>query len=747
MAEENVPVAGMYRPRFLGRPTVSTQTDRQGRPATSHGHEICFSNSQAREWGLSWGSQILRKCPRLNEIIIYNPRNLCQCPACREAAQGRSYAHYDAVWRFLAEAKAAWRKQRAGAKLGVVFVNDLEFWRRGAQVVDVAHPFLFITDSTDMARNTAEASAIRDLLRDKMGSCLAKITWGPEDKVTPGRLAEFDRLTAEAALPYFFWTFDTLFDSSLYDREAVARILSANQWAAAKQSARPTYTPEVRDPQAEAILERMATREPGVQFAALRELIQKVKESDPETQRSIISMVTKTMKDTSRPIYQRWQCCYVISDSGYEPGVPDLIEVLLHDRLELMRSVAAAALSKFPDNEAAHNALLQAARQETSPQVRQELARHLGEEMPAAKPRPAPTAAPALDSAGAGNYSAAEIRNTSAEVFLERIAKPEPGHHQFDALSALTHKAKTSSPAERNRIISLVIRTTQDGNSPMHQRWQCSKILGYIGDEKAVPALIQALLHDESEIVRSVAAEALAKFPDNAAAHEALLQAARQETSERVREALTQHLGEEMPDVGPSAALTVARAVEERAPTGPPQPPPMRKPRISEPLPWPFPGGQEDQHIFNNYQQATDMYIHGALDFIQPAGTPVKAVYPGYVAAIYTNYPDWITHYFFIVTPKKGGSQGWCYTHLDPRTFTFKEGDFISQGQYLGDLVDFSVGDRPGATHLHLHYVKFSRDASGKVEFSSLIDPLYFFDWNDTQPPAFKPLVFVRNNT
>ena len=76
----------------------------------------------------------------------------------------------------------------------------------------------------------------------------------------------------------------------------------------------------------------------------------------------------------------------------------------------------------------------------------------------------------------------------------------------------------------------------------------------------------------------------------------------------------------------------------------------------------------------------SSFYIHCGLDFILPAGTPVTAVGEGYVAAIYTNYPDWITHHFFIVAPKKGVNRGWCYTHVDPRPFTFKGGDSIRRG-------------------------------------------------------------------
>jgi hypothetical protein len=255
------------------------------------------------------------------------------------------------------------------------------------------------------------------------------------------------------------------------------------------------------------------------------------------------------------------------------------------------------------------------------------------------------------------------------------------------------------------------------------------------------------LLGDQSDTMRAVAAEALAQFAASAAARDALLQAARRETSPNVLEVLTRRLGKEMPAPRSRPAPAVARPVEELAPAGPPQPPPGPAPPVTEPLPWPFPGDQKSQEIFNNYQQVTDIYVHGALDFIHPAGTPVMAVDSGYVAAIYTNYPDWITHYFFIVTPEKGGREGWCYTHLDPRTFTFKEGDFVHQGQRLGSLVDFSVGNQPGVSHLHLHYVSFTISASGEVKTRSLMDPLYFFDWHDTEPPLLQPLRFVVEDT
>jgi hypothetical protein len=83
---------------------------------------------------------------------------------------------------------------------------------------------------------------------------------------------------------------------------------------------------------------------------------------------------------------------------------------------------------------------------------------------------------------------------------------------------------------------------------------------------------------------------------------------------------------------------------------------------------------------------------------------------------------------------------------MDASTFTFKEGDYIRQGQELGKLVKFSVGNNPGVDHLHLHYVRLSREGQ-QVKLHSLLDPRYFFDWKDTEAPVFQRLRFVSEGT
>jgi len=223
--------------------------------------------------------------------------------------------------------------------------------------------------------------------------------------------------------------------------------------------------------------------------------------------------------------------------------VPDLIMVLLKDESEVMRSVAVEALANFPNNQAARGALLQAARTETSQRVREALDRRLGKD--AAKeivgPSPTPT------QPGDRKYTPEQIKNTPAETFLERMQFPEPGYHRFSAMWALTQKLKDANAKGLRALRFMVIRAMQDKSRTENQRFQCCYVISGSDDGQGVPDLIKVLQTDESEVMRAVAVEALADFPNNKAAHDALLRAAATETSQRVREVLARRLGEEMP--------------------------------------------------------------------------------------------------------------------------------------------------------------------------------------------------------
>lgn len=589
----HVEVAAMYRPRFLDHPTVPIQVKPDGQPATAHGQYICFSSPEARRWGRSWGERILAQFPTIDEVIIYNPLDQCACPNCVAARRAGPHA---AVWAFLAEARAAWRARKPTAKLGVVYVNDPQFWQRGAEVLDVARPFLFISDSTDMGADIAGVDKLRGRLKGKLRSCLAKITWGPTDKVSPQKLAQFDRLAARHGLPYFLWTFDTPFLSQLYDRRAVIQALG-------------------------------------------------------------------------------------LADSGVE------------EPLARLRAAAAAA------------------------------------------------SAPAGGGAqpGSGLYTDEELRATSIDSLFRAISLPSPGYNQYAGLNGLKRKAQISDAATAGAIVAQAVRNLQSqGPETSTLRMQSAMLLGELDDPQVVPALAQALLNDPAAGVRIGAAGALGRFDDQRA-RAALMEAAAREYMPAVRQAIDQVLRDrEQRRAQPEVCLADAAVL----------PPSPVRVAVAQ-LPWPFPGDFAAQSIFNNYQQPAGYYFHGGLDFIQGAGTPVTAVASGYVSAIFTNYPEWgNTHYCLLVAEQPNGAQGWCYTHLDPATYTCKLGDRVTQGQELGRVVKFAVAGNPGTDHLHLNHVRITRGADGRIVTTSLADPLLFFAVTDSTPPLFQgDLHFVRDAT
>jgi murein DD-endopeptidase MepM/ murein hydrolase activator NlpD len=301
-----------------------------------------------------------------------------------------------------------------------------------------------------------------------------------------------------------------------------------------------------------------------------------------------------------------------------------------------------------------------------------------------------------------------------------------------------------------------VVNILKDRAAPSRTRYLAANVLGEIKSKKAVRPLLAAL-KDQDFNVRRCSAEALGRIGD-LSAKPALEKVARtdpfafrdpkaRKPQYMVRDSARRALL--MLTKGPAAIEEAGlRKERERFLDDASQPPPFAPPLKLRRLPWPFPGEMKEQNIWNNYQQATDTYVHGGLDFLHPAGTEVQAVEDGYVAVIATNYPEWKTHFFFIVATQKGGNEGWCYVHLDKDTYTFKEGDRIRKGQVLGKLVDFYVGKNKGGDHLHLHYVRFHKVADGKVEVESLIDPALFFDWKDDAAPQIaEPLRFVRKGT
>jgi len=122
-----------------------------------------------------------------------------------------------------------------------------------------------------------------------------------------------------------------------------------------------------------------------------------------------------------------------------------------------------------------------------------------------------------------------EIRNTSVDDWFDRIGEKEAalGYAPNTSLNALIQKAKESDTV-KDSIVNEATQIIGDSTQDSYKRWQSCYILSYIGDERSIPTLKQALNNDESVTVRGVAACALGAF-DNSDARDALEEAAKNE--------------------------------------------------------------------------------------------------------------------------------------------------------------------------------------------------------------------------
>ncbi len=133
---------------------------------------------------------------------------------------------------------------------------------------------------------------------------------------------------------------------------------------------------------------------------------------------------------------------------------------------------------------------------------------------------------------------------------------------------------------------------------------------------------------------------------------------------------------------------------------------------------------------YQNYGGAP--YYHPGIDIMAPAGTPVYAVKAGYVKAVLTIFQD--LHWRVAIGDSSGAAacDGWLYAHLDEATIAVNEGDWVEEGQYLGDLVYW-----PTAGFHHLHFVKIRNSGvtwnSDWAFIANPLDELGVID--DGQPP------------
>jgi len=169
---------------------------------------------------------------------------------------------------------------------------------------------------------------------------------------------------------------------------------------------------------------------------------------------------------------------------------------------------------------------------------------------------------------------------------------------------------------------------------------------------------------------------------------------------------------------------------------------------------WPIAPQDQSQPLGNSYGEYQNYggypYFHPGIDILAPAGTPVYAIKAGFVKAVLTISAE--LHWRVAIGDSAGNApcDGWLYAHLDEATIAVSEGEWVDEGQYLGDLVYWPVAD-----FHHLHFVKIRH--SGYVWDSDWqfignpLDELAIID--DTLPPRFldavssRPFAFCQNES
>jgi hypothetical protein len=143
-------------------------------------------------------------------------------------------------------------------------------------------------------------------------------------------------------------------------------------------------------------------------------------------------------------------------------------------------------------------------------------------------------------------------------------------------------------------------------------------------------------------------------------------------------------------------------------------------------------------------------YLHPGIDVMGYPGQPVFAVKSGYVKAVLTTSANLHWRVAIGDLPGTAACDGWLYAHLDQYTIQVMPGEYVTEGEYLGDLVTWPV-----ANFHHTHFVKIHKSGyPWTSDWDFVANPLDELDSiADTAAPVFRPVAggakfaFFPNNT
>lgn len=240
LTERGVVVAAMYRPRALQPKDADIHfaVRADGTVAKTH-LDLCYAHEDSRSWGLTWGVDILSRCPSIRHLVLYNVRSPCHCERCRG---GKTSEH---VEQFLGECRQAWTKVRPDVRIGHVGLGD-----EHADQVDFLCPFLPVrrasTDKhVELDARVESLVRLRSEVGDKPVVPLAKICWASATKNDTADVIAAVKRCERAKLGFLLWYYDWIFHSTSdrYDRAALARALGGSPAFLAPKTEKPRAAP------------------------------------------------------------------------------------------------------------------------------------------------------------------------------------------------------------------------------------------------------------------------------------------------------------------------------------------------------------------------------------------------------------------------------------------------------------------------------------------------------------------------
>lgn len=203
LQKQGVTAAVMYRPRGVGQ-----QVHYEVLPGGEKSANLCYAHKDSIKWAAQWGVKILKSCPSIKNIILYNIYPGCQCELCKDG-NGKKY-----IEQFFGECRSQWAAINPDIKIGHVGLE--QNGNLYADFVDFICPFVVVNKPTgeqtlDIQRLAKDTEKLKDKYKTKPIIPLAKIDFVEATNNTTDDVIDVIKLYDRLNLGYCLWDYSFIF--------------------------------------------------------------------------------------------------------------------------------------------------------------------------------------------------------------------------------------------------------------------------------------------------------------------------------------------------------------------------------------------------------------------------------------------------------------------------------------------------------------------------------------------------------